>query len=193
MDNPLSDVLALAVLPDNVSRAIHRAEILVSAEDTDAAIDRLAVRLTALAQDRNPVLLTLLPGGGYLSGALLRRMIFPLQTSYAYWHQESGQSPQIAFAGDLPKLGGRLVILVDDGLASGDELEALGKRLHQAGAVEGWRCSMVARPETGKATGGFFNQSLSAITTDAQSLFGCGLDVHDYCRNLPSLYRPELG
>lgn len=189
MDNPLSGVLALAVLPDNVSRAIHRAEILVSAQEADAAIDRLAVQLTALAQDRNPVLLTLLPGGGYLSGALLRRTIFPLQTSYAYWRQESGQMPQVAFAGDLPKLGSRLVILLDDGLTPRDELDALGKQLHEAGAAEGWLCSIVGRPETGRTTGVFFTRSLSAIAADAEGLFGCGLDVHGYCRNLPGLYR----
>jgi hypoxanthine phosphoribosyltransferase len=189
MDNALADVLAIDTLPDKVSRVIHRAEILVSAMEVDAAIDRLAVGLTALAQDRNPVLLTLLPGGGYLSGALLRRMIFPLQTSYVYWRQESGQPPQVTFAGGLPQLGGRLVILLDDGLTSSNELNALGKGLHEAGAAEGWRCSMVGPPETSQDTGAFFTRSLPAITADEQGMFGCGLDVYGYCRNLPGLYR----
>ena len=189
MDNALSDVLDTDTLPDHVSRVIHKAEILVSAMEVDAAIDRLAVRLTALAQDRNPVLLTLLPGAGYLSGALLRRTIFPLQTSYAYWGQESGQPPQVAFTDGLPELKGRLVILLDDGLTSPTELDALKSRLQEAGSAEGWRCSMVGRSDTDEDTGVFFTQRLSAITADLPGMFGCGLDVLGYCRNLPGLYR----
>ena len=38
MDNALSDVLATDTLPDRVSRVIHKAEILVSAMEVDAAI-----------------------------------------------------------------------------------------------------------------------------------------------------------
>ena len=189
MDNALSDVLDTDTWPDDVSRVIHSAELLVSAMEVDAAIDRLAVRLTALAQDRNPVLLTLLPGAGYLSGALLRRTIFPLQISYAYWGQESGQPPQAAFTGGLPELNGRLVILLDDGLTSPTELDALGISLQEAGAAEGWRCSMVGRPAKDEDAGVFFTQRLSAITADLRGMFGCGLDVLGYCRNLPGLYR----
>ena len=189
MDNKLSDILALASLPEKVSRVIHRAETVVNSQEVDAAIDRQAVLLTALAQDRNPVLLTLIPGGGYLSGVLLRRTIFPLQTSYAYWHEANGQAPCWAFAGGSPELNDRLVIVIDGGLTSKVELEVLGEWLQEAGAAEGWQCSMVAGPDTSVNTGAFFTRRLFAITAELEGLFGCGLDVHGYCRNLPSLFR----
>lgn len=189
MDKRLSDTLASASLPETVSRAVHHAETLVNAQEMDAALDRLAVLLTALAQDKNPVLLTLLPGGGYLSGALLRRMIYPLQTGYVGWDQSDEQSAQLTFVGDVPQLDGRLVILLDDGLTSSRWIDTLGDSLQKAGACEGWRCSVIGRAEGESANGSFFTRSICAVAGAIDGVFGCGLDVHGYCRNLPGLYR----
>lgn len=189
METSLSQLAALDSLPGELSRVIHHAQTVATAAEMDAALDRLAVRLTALGQDRDPVLLTLLPGGAYLAGALLRRVVFPLQTAYILDVPERMPSKPRELLSVLPDVAGRLIILVDDGLTDKPSIDRLGSYLEEGGAAEGWRCSLVAQSAQSSATAGFFSSHISAVVGEGHGLFGCGLDVQGYCRNLPSLHR----
>ena len=87
-------------------------------------------------------------------------------------------------AGALPSLTDRLVVVVDDGRMSESQEKTLLAALSglQVGPV--WNCSVIQ----GDASSGFARQ-LGLVMTDQSGVFGCGLDVLGYCRNLPSLYR----
>ena len=82
MADLLQELITTADFPTPVCRALQGARLLVDAGDTAAAIDRMAVTLTAELQDQSPVVLGVLPGGAYLLGALMQRMVFPLQIAH---------------------------------------------------------------------------------------------------------------
>ena len=78
--NPLEEfVPEQTPLPSAVRAAYAGAEPLVDAAAMDAALDRLAVRLTVRYQARAPLLLAEVPDGLYLWSALLQRIVFPCQ------------------------------------------------------------------------------------------------------------------
>lgn len=188
MDDELSQLLALGNFPPAISRVLHHAKPAVSEQEMTAAFDRLAVRLTALAQDSNPVLLSVLPGASYLCGALMNRMIFPLELAFAAVDPTLPSQDQWVLAGAVPSLSGRLVILCDDGLTPVNGLEALAELLMARGASDLWRCATVAPSADDTNTSGRFSRTLAAVTGDPRNFFGCGLDCQGYCRNLPGLY-----
>ncbi len=178
MADVLQELIATADFPTPVSRALQGARVLANAGDMAIAIDRMAVTLTAALQDQSPVILGVLPGGSYLLGALMQRMVFPLQIAHCGF---DGDEPTAA--GDVPSLTDRLVVVVDDGLMRVSQEEALLAALsgHKTGPV--WRCSVIQPTASSE-----FARQLGVVRTDSSGVFGCGLDVMGYCRNLPSLY-----
>ena len=62
-------------VPAAVSRGFSQADLVYSSMQMSQAIDRMAVAITATLQDQNPVLLTVLPGGLYLTGQLMGRLV----------------------------------------------------------------------------------------------------------------------
>ena len=181
MSESLAALLQRAQLPVPLSRALRGAYPVVSAADMEAAFDRLAVTLTAALQDKNPVVLGLLPGSTYLLGALLQRVVLPMQVAYATVVADALQP-----FGELPALQARVLLLVDDGQLSDAEAAAVVAQMTGFGASEIWRCSLVRDHDATAQEG--VEQCLSAVVCTNQGLFGCGLDVQGYCRNLPSLY-----
>lgn len=179
MADLLHELITTEGFPTPVSRALHGSTLLVDAGDMAAAIDRMAVTLTAELQDQSPVIMGVLPGGSYLLGALMQRVVFPLQIAHFGF---DGDEPTVA--GTVPTLTDRFVVVVADGQMSVSQQEALLAALsnHQPGPV--WLCSVIQ----GAASSGFARQ-LGLVMTDPSGVFGCGLDVLGYCRNLPSLYR----
>ena len=73
-------------VPDEVSRGFSKAELLHSADEVSSAIDRMAVAITATLQDQNPVVLSVLQGGLYLTGQLMARLVMPLQPGLSLIH-----------------------------------------------------------------------------------------------------------
>ncbi len=180
MSELLADLLAKADFPIDVSRSLQGARVLVSPSDMSAAIDRMAVGLTAELQEQCPVILGVLPSGSYLLGALMQRMVFPLQIAHCGF---DGDEP--ALAADVPSLAERVVIVVDDGQLSAPQEEALLALLSAQSVGRIWQCSVIRHADVRSG----FDRQLSVVTSDPSGVFGCGLDVLGYCRNLPGLYR----
>ena len=63
MADLLQELITTADFPTPVCHALQGARLLVDAGDTAAAIDRMAVTLTAELQDQSPVVLLALVGG----------------------------------------------------------------------------------------------------------------------------------
>lgn len=181
MTELLSRVAELSALPDEVCRRIHDAREVVDAQQVQIALDRLAVTLTARLQDKNPLVIALLPDSAFLLGALMQRTVFAQQLLYAEM-SDSG----LRTVGTLPSLQRRTVVLLAGGRSSTSDYQRMGAALTQQAAGATWLCRLVDASAAGSPTG--FDESLSAIICDERNIFGCGLDVLGYCRNLPSLY-----
>ena len=180
MSELLAELLAKADFPIDVSRSLQGARVLVTPSEMSAAIDRMAMGLTAELQEQCPVILGVLPGGSYLLGALMQRMVFPLQIAHCGF---DGDEP--ALAADVPSLAERLVVVVDDGQLSAPQEDALLALLSAQNVGRIWQCSVIRRADVGSG----FDRQLAVVIADPSGVFGCGLDVLGYCRNLSGLYR----
>lgn len=172
-----------------VAEALERGELVYSAEQVTKAIDRLAVRLTVELAEKNPLLLCVLNGGLPFTGALMQRLIFPLELSYVHvgrygdrtrggnltWHARP-QTP----------VGGRHVVLLDDILDEGITLAALKAWCIEEGASAVTSVVLLEKGQEQRA-------DFAALSCPDRYVFGWGMDFEGYWRNLPAIYAlPEV-
>jgi hypoxanthine phosphoribosyltransferase len=174
--------------PDDVLAARERAQLLVSAEEVIAAIDRLSIRLSLDLAESNPLLRTVMHGALPFAGALLPRLDFPLTIGYLHvgryrdatrggslvWHAEP----------DYP-LGGRTVLLVDDVLDRGQTLAELVRWAVGAGADPVLSAVLVDKQVDVARD---IEADYVALRCPDRYLFGCGMDYRGYWRNLAAIY-----
>ena len=186
----LGDLPYASGVPDEVSRGFSQAEQLYSPARMSQAIDRMAIGITVALQDQNPVLLSLLPGGLFLTGQLMARLVMPMQIGYLDigGSAESRHEPQASWRNSShPELRGRNVLLVGDVLNCASALQALRDWLLTQEVASSHYAVMVEQPAADS-----FNHSTVAdfvgVEAPDRPIFGCGTDFFGYGRNLPALY-----
>ena len=181
MNELLNRVANLSALPDAVCRRLHHAREIADAGQIQAALDRFAVTLTAHLQDKNPLVIALLPDSAVMLGTLMQRTVFAQQVAFAEF-STSG----LCQIGDWPSLNARTVVLLDGGRLSAGDYQQVAQDLGKRALTTIWLCRLLGTTTDDLPDG--FDNSLNALNCDAQNVFGCGLDVLGYCRNLPGLY-----
>ena len=177
-------------VPDEVSRGFSKAELLYSAYEVSSAIDRMAVAITATLQDQNPVVLSVLQGGLYLTGQLMARLVMPLQQGYVHVgrYADAQQGGELHWHGSAhPNLRGRTVLLVDDVLDHGVTLQKLLDWLDEQKVARAYSAVVVAKEGELMPADRPAADFVGLIGPD-RFLFGCGMDVQGYGRNLPAMY-----
>lgn len=176
------------VPPPEVLAARDRGEVVVSADDVAAAIDRLSVRLSLRYANANPVLLVVMHGGLPFAGALLERCDFPLQVAYVHvsrFRDSTRGGELIWHARPEGSLAGRTVLVVDDVLDDGDTLAALLRWCRSEGAAEAAAVVLVDKERDVQRPA---SADFAALTCPDRYLFGFGMDYRGYWRNLPAIY-----
>lgn len=174
--------------PPAVLAARARSEVLVSAEDVAAAVDRLAVHLAVDLADANPWMLAVMHGALPFAGALLPRLNFPLEVGYLHvgryrdrtrggaltWHAEPAYPVR-----------DRTVVILDDVLDRGETLRELVRWAEQAGAFQVLTAVLVDKQVTGQRP---LEADYVALSCPDRYLFGYGMDYQGYWRNLPAIH-----
>ena len=185
--NDLIEIELPRGVPAGVGHAFANAKVVYNKKQVASAVDRMAVAITIAQQDQNPIIVSVMQGGLYLTGQLMQRMVFPSQQGYVHVgrNRDLEQNGELIWQGaQHPHLQGRTVLLIDGALAEGNTLARLKKWALESGAVR-------------VAIAVLANKSCN--TTDIQAdyfglncpnshLFGCGMDVQGYGRNLTSIY-----
>jgi hypoxanthine phosphoribosyltransferase len=167
---------------------LESADLVCSAERVEQAIVTVAAALTEHYRDRFPVVLCVMNGAVFFCGKLMGLLRFPLTFDYVhatrYGAGTSGGNVQWRVEpSDVVR--NRDVIIIDDILDAGVTLGAIKERVMAAGAAT---CSIAVL--TNKLTGGGKPLRADFIGLDIPDrfVFGCGLDVSGYWRNLPAIY-----
>jgi hypoxanthine phosphoribosyltransferase len=181
-------------VPPAVLAARRRAEVLVSAEEVQRAIDRVAVRLALALHGTNPLVLVVMHGGLPYAGEILKRLSCPLELGYVHVSRYRGATR----GGSLRwhhqpdyDLRQRTVLLLDDVLDQGETLAALCRWAEQGGAGRVLTTVLVDKQvEMPRSS----TVDYAALTCPDRYLFGCGMDFRGYWRNLPAIYAlpPDL-
>ena len=166
---------------------LSHSDLIHTQEVVDAAITRLAVEITQELQGRSPLVLTVMNGGLYFAGQLLPQLSFALETDYLQASRYNGETiGQDVKWGKAPteKLKGRIVLLLDDILDEGHTLVAIRDRCLALGALE---VKIAVLTEKLLEHTKPIQADYVGLTLPNRYVFGCGMDVYGWWRNLPEI------
>ncbi|MBO8084919.1 MAG: hypoxanthine-guanine phosphoribosyltransferase [Marichromatium sp.] len=163
-----------------------RAECLVSHEEMEAALDRMAETITERLGDKDPVILCVMTGAVITAGLLLPRLDFPLRVNYIHASRYQGATS----GGELAwrhrpsdAIRDEHVLVVDDILDEGITLDQVVRACHEDGAASVQSAVLVAkqRPHQCEA-------DIVGVEVVDRYLYGYGLDYKNYFRNARGIY-----
>jgi hypoxanthine phosphoribosyltransferase len=167
---------------------LEEAEVIYPEAEVNAAVDRLAGELTVALIHTRPLVLCVMGGAVVFAGQLLPRLRFPLEFDYVQASRyHSGTSGQHLVWKVMPgeNVQGRTVLLLDDILDEGHTLMAVKEQCLKAGAA-----NVVIAVLTEKENG--YPKPVQAdfvgLQVPNRYVFGCGMDVYGWWRNLPAIY-----
>ena len=138
---------------DAAQRIYDEAELIVSAQDAKAAVQRVAGEIAAAMKDTHPLVLSVMGGAVIFTGQLLPQLVFPLEFDYLhvtrYGDTTTGGELSWIVAPRTP-IAGRTVLVVDDILDEGITLAAVKRHLLEQGAKE-CRIAVFADKDLGRA------------------------------------------
>ncbi len=176
---------------ESAGRWPEQAECVVSAEEVSAALDRQASRVEAsLPADRPVVAVVLMNGGMYPAVQLTRRMRRPMSFEYIhatrYRERKTGGGIDWVHVPGPERLHDRHVLLIDDIFDEGYTMEAVRERLLADGVASLTTVVLaLKRHERGLGRDCVDDH---ALEVPDRYVFGCGMDLHGYWRQLDEIW-----
>ena len=162
-------------------------EEIVSAEEVQASLDRMAKEITGKMGDAFPLVLSVMGGAVVFTGMLLPKLQFPLEFDYIhlsrYNNKTVGGEMQWRVA-PRESVKGRTVLVLDDILDEGETMAAIRSRIIDMGAAEFY--SAVLCEKTLSKSKPLYPDFCGFNVPD-RYVFGCGMDAKGYWRNLPTI------
>lgn len=164
-------------------------ELLISPEQVGDILDRMASEITSSLEDRNPVLLAMMLGGVYPAVWLSQRLRFPHQFTYLHATRYRGalQGGDLEWKVAPPDtIRDQTVLLIDDILDRGHTLDATRRACLDKGAHEVLTAVLVRKchePPQVRIDADFVG-----LEVPNRYVFGCGMDVREYWRQLGGIY-----
>jgi hypoxanthine phosphoribosyltransferase len=178
----------MSITPKHAKDILRLAEEIRSASQVNAAVARLAGEINASLADTHPLVMVVMRGALVFAGQLLPQLTFPLDldsmdlTRYG----DATQGGEITLrAAPAPNVAGRTVLVVDDILDEGITLAAIRDKLLKMGARK-VITAVLADKQTGRTKP--LTADFVGMTLPNRYVFGFGMDVHGYWRNLPSIH-----
>lgn len=166
------------------------AERLFDAVAVSQAFDGLAKRLAGRMPDGVPVtVMALMNGGMYPAVALTRRMRRPLMIEYVHATRYRGGKTGGEILWEHFPSPGRLsecVLLIDDIFDEGYTMEAVRERLHKEGVNEVLTAVLALKQHRRGLDRDWIDDH--ALVVPDRFVFGCGMDLHGYWRQLDEIW-----
>lgn len=125
------------LLPEKIKEVYKKASCIYTANEVEAALDRMAINIHEDLHERNPVLLCVMIGGMVPMGNLLPRLDFPLEVDYVHATRYRGglQGGELHWkVKPSVSLKDRHVLIVDDILDGGVTLAGIVEYVNAQGA-----------------------------------------------------------
>lgn len=170
-------------------KAFADADCIVSTPQVDAAYDDLAAALAPVVASDDPVFVVLMNGGFIPAAQILGRLdgAFTVDYLHATRYRNTTQGAGLEWrVRPRQHLADRHVILIDDILDEGQTLAAVQQALTQTGAASVRTvvlCDKAHYRRTPEARADWVG-----FTVPDRYVFGCGMDLYGYYRQLPAIY-----
>jgi len=166
-----------------------KADCLRSAQEVEAALSRMAQEITKRLEGTNPVVFCIMNGGLFVTGKVVDKLQFALELDYLHatrYGAEISGGQLLWKVRPERSLKGRTVLLVDDILDEGVTLAEITRYCEEQGASRVYTAVLVDKLHDRKAPGA--KADFVGLEVEDRFLFGCGMDIAGYWRNLPALY-----
>jgi hypoxanthine phosphoribosyltransferase len=168
-------------------KLLENSEIIFTEVAVEAALHDLAGALTQALSGANPLVLCVMTGATVFAGKLLPMLRFPLEFDYVqatrYYNRTHGEDIVWKMSPG-ENVRGRTVLLLDDILDEGHTLHAVREECLRAGAAS-VSIAVLTEKETGRDKP--VRADFVGLTVPDRYVFGCGMDVHGWWRNLPEI------
>jgi hypoxanthine phosphoribosyltransferase len=169
-------------------QVLREADLVCSEQEVGRAVERVAAEVTARLADANPLVLSVMGGAVVFTGRLLPLLHFPLELDYLHVTRYDGRTrgSEVRWkAGPRTDIRGRTLLVVDDILDEGDTLAAVRERLLADGAAA-FFSAVFADKDIGRAKP--IQADFVGVRVPDRYVFGFGMDINEYWRNLPAIY-----
>lgn len=173
---------------EEIEKVRSGAELLVSGQAVEAALDAMAVDINRELAGTNPLVLCVINGGIVVAGKLLPRLEMALNldsiNASRYQNQTNGGEISWLYTPVTPLLG-RTVLIVDDVLDAGVTLAAIHRYCLAQGAAAVYSAVLIDKVLS-------VDKPISAdfvgLKVPDRYLFGYGMDYKGYLRNAAGIY-----
>ncbi len=167
---------------------LTEATLIYSAEAIKKAICKIATDITQSLENTTPIIICTMTGGLVFAGQLLTQLKFLLEVDYAHASRYQNNIAHNTLTWhSMPNLdlNGRTVLLLDDILDEGMTLLAMKEKCLSLGALQVFSAVLIEKklPHTKPIKADFVG-----LQAPNEYLFGFGMDVDGYFRNLPAIY-----
>ena len=166
---------------------LRDSDLIISAGEVQAAVDRLAGEIERALGERYPLVLAVMGGAVVFAGQILPKLRFPLDFDYVHASRYGAATRGAGIEWrvrppDMVK--GRAVLVLDDILDHGETMAAIKRGLLELGA-ESVHCAVLVekRLNTKKPVAADF----IGLQIPDRFVFGCGMDAKGFWRNLPEI------
>lgn len=170
------------------NQLLREAELVADAEEVQACLDRIGSEIADRLAAACPLVMPVMGGAVVFAGQLLPRLRFPLEFDYLHVTRYRGKTRGEALEWVvMPRqpVHGRTVLVLDDILDEGETLAAIRDKLVDMGAREVY-CAVLADKDNGLDKP--IRADFVGLTVPDRFVFGCGMDVYGWWRNLPAIY-----
>ncbi len=167
---------------------LAQADIIHSASDVAAAITLLAAKLNRDYADKQPIVLSVMNGALFFAGQLLPQLSFPLELNYVHatrYHGEISGNTIKWLVQPTAAVKNRNVLILDDILDEGITLKSIVDECKLLGAKE-VKVAVLAEKILNHSKPIYADYV--ELSLPNRYVFGCGMDVHNWWRNLPAIY-----
>lgn len=167
---------------------IQDADLLFSESDVSLAITTIASELNLDYKDDCPVVLSVMTGAVFFTGQLIPRLTFSLELDYLHATRYQGgvEGKKIDWiVKPRIEIKNRSVLILDDILDEGITLKSIVDECYMLGAKQ-VKTAVLVEKKLNK------NKPIHAdyigLEVSDRYVFGCGMDVYGWWRNLPAIY-----
>lgn len=171
---------------------LAQSELIFSAATVDAAVAQMAAQIRQALAGKPCLWLCVMRGGMYLTGQLMAYLPVAAQLDYVQANRYHGTSGQDIVWHKTPEmdLTGQTVLLLDDILDAGITLAEVKKYCLAHGAAE---VLIAVLTEKDNGMDKPVKADFVGLTVPDRYVFGCGMDVYGWWRNLPEIRALKQG
>lgn len=172
----------------NPQHYLQQAEIIHSEQAVHHAILAIAEQLNQYYMDEPPIVLCVMGGAVFFTGQLLPKLRFSLEFDFLQVtrYHDTTQGKTLKWI-VMPKesVKNRKILILDDILDEGVTLKAIVDQCKSLEAKE-IKSAVMVEKQLNKTKP--IQADYVGLTVPNQYVFGCGMDVYGWWRNLPAIY-----